>query len=282
MQRVLAMFIATVCALSVSACGLGSGGTVPFMVGPGSIQPNAALEGVKITVGSKEYTEQVIMGYILEYTLAAAGADVRDLTGIVGSRSTREAQLRGQVDVAYEFTGNAWINYLGHEKPIPDSREQYEAVRDEDLERNDMVWLPPGPMDDTYALAASKTVVERTGVLEKVEGAVGDHAGDGGHRVDPPGPAHPRSHERRAGQPGWSADERQQAQRGKGRAVAQRGGEGDRSCGRLAALCDRQEVRGGDAPPEERADDGAGGGAGDHLGGVGVPPQGGLECREGG
>ncbi len=91
------------------------------------------LEGVRITVGSKEYTEQVILGYILEFTLAAAGADVRDLTGIVGSRSTREAQLSGQVDVAYEFTGNAWINYLGHEKPIPDTREQFEAVRDEDL-----------------------------------------------------------------------------------------------------------------------------------------------------
>jgi len=163
MPRALAVFIATVCALVVSACGLGSGGTVPFMVGPGSVEGNPALEGVKITVGSKEYTEQVIMGYILEYTLAAAGADVRDLTGIVGSRSTREAQLRDQVDVAYEFTGNAWINYLGHEKPIPDSREQYEAVRAEDLERNDMVWLPPGPMDDTYALAASKKVVERTG-----------------------------------------------------------------------------------------------------------------------
>ncbi|AEV75553.1 periplasmic glycine betaine/choline-binding (lipo)protein of an ABC-type transport system (osmoprotectant binding protein) [Mycolicibacterium rhodesiae NBB3] len=164
MRRALAVLVATMCALTMTACGLGSGGTVPFMVGPGSIRPDAALEGVKITVGSKEYTEQVIMGYILEYTLAAAGADVRDLTGIVGSRSTREAQLRGQVDVAYEFTGNAWINYLGHEKPIPDSREQYEAVRDEDLQRNGVVWLPPGPMDDTYALAASKKVVERTGV----------------------------------------------------------------------------------------------------------------------
>jgi osmoprotectant transport system substrate-binding protein len=156
--------VAAVCAAVVTACGLGSGGAVPFMVAPGSIKPNPGLAGVKITVGSKEYTEQVIMGYILEYTLAAAGAEVRDLTGIVGSRSTREAQLRGQVDVAYEFTGNAWINYLGHEKPIPDSREQYEAVRAEDLKRNDMVWLPPGPMDDTYALAASKAVVERTGV----------------------------------------------------------------------------------------------------------------------
>lgn len=150
--------------LVLSACGLGSGSTLPLRVGPGSIQPTPGLEGAKITVGSKEYTEQVILGYILEFTLAAAGADVRDLTGIVGSRSTREAQLSGQVDVAYEFTGNAWINYLGHEKPIPDTREQFEAVRDEDLERNGMVWLEPGPMDDTYALAASTRTLERTGV----------------------------------------------------------------------------------------------------------------------
>ncbi|MFV9636628.1 glycine betaine ABC transporter substrate-binding protein [Mycobacterium neumannii] len=156
--------VAALACLLLAGCGLGAGSTVPLKVGPGSIQPVAALEGVPITVGSKEYTEQVILGYILEFTLTAAGADVRDLTGIVGSRSTREAQLSGQVDVAYEFTGNAWINYLGHEKPIPDSRRQFEAVRDEDLARNDMVWLPPAPMDDTYALAASRAVVERTGV----------------------------------------------------------------------------------------------------------------------
>lgn len=163
-RRNRAVSVAVALVLVLSGCGLGSGGTVPLMVGPGSIEPTPGLEGVQITVGSKEYTEQVILGYILEFTLMAAGADVRDLTGIVGSRSTREAQLSGQVDVAYEFTGNAWINYLGHEKPIPNTRQQYEAVRDEDLERNDMIWLEPGPMDDTYALAASAQVVERTGV----------------------------------------------------------------------------------------------------------------------
>jgi osmoprotectant transport system substrate-binding protein len=150
--------------LALTGCGLGSGSTPPLEVRPGSITPTPGLEGARITVGSKEYTEQVILGYILEFTLMAAGAEVRDLTGIVGSRSTREAQLRGQVDVAYEFTGNAWINYLGHEKPIPNTREQFEAVRDEDFDRNGMVWLEPGPMDDTYALAASKQVVDRTGV----------------------------------------------------------------------------------------------------------------------
>jgi len=141
MRALVRGMIGALCAITLVACGLGSGGTVPLQVGPGSIKPVAALQGVKITVGSKEYTEQVILGYILEYTLAAAGADVRDLTGIVGSRSTREAQLSQQVDVAYEFTGNAWINYLGHESPIPDTRKQFESVRDEDLKRNDMVLL---------------------------------------------------------------------------------------------------------------------------------------------
>ena len=84
--------------LMLAACGNvgSSGGNGP------SDNSQASGKGPKITVGSKEYTEQVILGYILEYTLAAAGADVRDLTGIVGSRSTRGAQLSGQVDVAYE------------------------------------------------------------------------------------------------------------------------------------------------------------------------------------
>jgi osmoprotectant transport system substrate-binding protein len=168
-RRSIPIVVALIWAVFLAGCGLSSGGAVPLKVGPGSITENDGLKGVEITVGSKEYTEQVILGYILEFTLVAAGADVRDMTGIVGSRSTRDAQIAGQVDVAYEFTGNAWINYLGHEKPIADTREQFEAVRDEDLAKNDMVWLEPGPMDDTYALAASKKVIDETGVTNLSE-----------------------------------------------------------------------------------------------------------------
>ncbi|MGZ8177683.1 glycine betaine ABC transporter substrate-binding protein [Williamsia sp. SKLECPSW1] len=147
-----------------AACGLASGSTPPFTVQPGSIKPIPALEGVKVTVGSKEFTEQVILGYIIEFSLMAAGADVRDLTSIVGSRSTRDSEIEGQVDITYEYTGTGWINYLGNEKPIPDERKQFEAVRDEDLKKNGLVWTAPAPMNNTYALAANKATVARTGV----------------------------------------------------------------------------------------------------------------------
>ncbi|NLG47687.1 glycine betaine ABC transporter substrate-binding protein [Gordonia sp. (in: high G+C Gram-positive bacteria)] len=150
--------------LGVAACGLQSGGALPLPVKPGSITVQPDLEGQTITVGSKDFTEQVILGYILAFSLSAAGADVRDLTNIQGSNSTRDAMLAGQVDATIEYTGTGWINYLGNETPISDATEQFNAVRDEDLKRNDVVWVNPAPMDNTYALAMSKATAEKTGV----------------------------------------------------------------------------------------------------------------------
>ncbi|MFC9788679.1 glycine betaine ABC transporter substrate-binding protein [Rhodococcus sp. NPDC127528] len=156
--------MAAATAAALASCGLESGGALPLKVGPGSITPVEGLEGVPITVGSKDFTEQIILGYIIEFALSAAGADVRDLTNIQGSNSTRDAQMHGQIDVTYEYTGTGWINYLGHEHPIPDPTAQFEAVRDEDLARNGMVWTDPAPMNNTYALATNRATAEATGV----------------------------------------------------------------------------------------------------------------------
>ncbi|MGC0365949.1 osmoprotectant transport system substrate-binding protein [Rhodococcus sp. 27YEA15] len=156
--------VATLAVVSVASCGLESGGALPLSVNPGSIQPIPELQGVKVTVGSKDFTEQIVLGYIIEFALSAAGADVRDLTNIQGSNSTRDAQLNGQVDVTYEYTGTGWINYLGNETPVPDPRAQYEATRDADLATHDMVWSDPAPMNNTYALAMSRDTATRTGV----------------------------------------------------------------------------------------------------------------------
>ncbi|KAA0021434.1 glycine betaine ABC transporter substrate-binding protein [Antrihabitans cavernicola] len=148
----------------VASCGLQSGGALPLDVGPGSIKPVPALDGVKMTIGSKDFTEQITLGYIIEFAMAAAGAQVRDLTNIQGSNSTREAQLHGQIDLTYEYTGTGWINYLGNENPVPDPKAQFEAVRDADLAANGMVWIDPAPMNNTYALAMNKDTAQKTGV----------------------------------------------------------------------------------------------------------------------
>ncbi|MEV6555561.1 glycine betaine ABC transporter substrate-binding protein [Nocardia sp. NPDC051756] len=150
--------------LLVAACGLESGGAVPLRVGPGSIVAVPELDGVRIIVGSKDFTEQNILGYIVEFAMSAAGAQVRDLTNIQGSNSLRDAQLHGQIDVAYDYTGTGWINYLGKETPIPDEVEQFNAVRDADLAAHGMVWTDMAPMNNTYALLMSQATAQETGV----------------------------------------------------------------------------------------------------------------------
>ncbi|WP_373282064.1 glycine betaine ABC transporter substrate-binding protein [Nocardia veterana] len=163
MRRLAATTAAMLLTGAVAACGLEAGGAVPLPVGPGSIRPIAALEGVPITVGSKDFTEQNILGYLIEFALTAAGAQVRDLTNITGSNSLRDAQLHGQVDIAYDYTGTGWINYLGNEVPIPDSTAQFEAVRDADLAGHAMVWADPAPMNNTYTMVTSADNAARTG-----------------------------------------------------------------------------------------------------------------------
>ncbi|GEM32000.1 glycine/betaine ABC transporter substrate-binding protein [Nocardia neocaledoniensis NBRC 108232] len=137
---------------------------MPLPVGPGSIRPVPELDGVAVTVGSKDFTEANIHGYLIEFALTAAGANVRDLTNIQGSNSLRDAQLLGQVDIAYDYTGTGWINYLGNETPEPDERRQFELVRDADLAQHNMVWTAMAPMNNTYALVTSRRTAEETGV----------------------------------------------------------------------------------------------------------------------
>lgn len=163
-RRALAAVALAATASLAAGCGLQSGSAVPLAVDPGSIKPLDGLEGAKLTVGSKEFTEQRILGYIIEFALTAAGADVSDLTSIVGSNSTRQALVSGQVDLTYEYTGTGWLSYLGQEKPIADPTEQYQAVKDLDLKENGVAWVDPAPMDNTYALAMSQATAQKTGI----------------------------------------------------------------------------------------------------------------------
>ncbi|MFE6861575.1 glycine betaine ABC transporter substrate-binding protein [Nocardia sp. NPDC057668] len=162
MRRGCAALATGLAVLLVASCGLEAGSSMPLPVGPGSIEALPELDGVRITVGSKDFTEQNVLGYIIGFALSAAGAEVRDLTNIVGSNSLRDAQLLGQVDIAYDYTGTGWINYLGNENPVPGSDEQFAAVRDADLDENDMVWTAMAPLNNTYALVANpRTAAEK-------------------------------------------------------------------------------------------------------------------------
>ncbi|HZD70057.1 MAG TPA: glycine betaine ABC transporter substrate-binding protein [Actinomycetes bacterium] len=148
--RVGWLVLTAVVALLAAACGGNSGGG-----GGATGGGNGSLKGAKLTVGSKEFTEQLILGKMTVLLLQNAGADVKDQTGLVGSPVVRKALTSGQIDMYWEYTGTGWITHLKNTKPIPDERQQYEAVRDADA-KNGITWLEPAPMNNTYAVAANQ------------------------------------------------------------------------------------------------------------------------------
>jgi osmoprotectant transport system substrate-binding protein len=146
-----------VLAIAVAGCGGGGGG--------GGTAGGIDLSDSEFTVGSKEFTEQLILGQITLQALEAAGATVNDQIGLAGTVAARKALESGEIDMYWEYTGTGWITHLGHTDPIPDRQKQFEAVAKEDLEKNGIQWLsPPSPANNTYAMAVRSEAYDKLGV----------------------------------------------------------------------------------------------------------------------
>lgn len=157
LRRITALLGAALLGGTLSACGLTINQAVPYDIQPGTIQPIPSLQGLKVTVGSKDFTENIILAYMAEMALTASGADVVDLSDIKGSNSSRQALLSGQTDVTWEYTGTGWINYQGNELPVPGGEKaQYEATAKADEEKFGVSWLNYSPLNDQYAFAVTE------------------------------------------------------------------------------------------------------------------------------
>lgn len=149
--------------LSVAAVGCGGGSSGGGgNVGGGEAGQKVRLSDLEISVGSKEFTEQEVLGQIAIQALEAAGATVEDRTGLAGTDAAREALTSGEIDAYWEYTGTGWITHLGHAEPIPDGQRQYEAVAEEDLRQNGIRWLEPASANNSFAIAVRS---EAAGVL---------------------------------------------------------------------------------------------------------------------
>ncbi len=166
--RIVAGLAAAALSLVLAACSLPTaGGFVPTGRLSGPLKDVKTLDGAKIAVGSKNFSENVLLGKMAIILMQSAGANVTDLTNIPGSAAARQAMLDDRIQAMWEYTGTGWITYLGHDKPIPDEEKQYTAVRDEDLKTNGLVWLKPAPMNNTYGFAITKETDEKL-KLEKL------------------------------------------------------------------------------------------------------------------
>ena len=136
-----------------------------------AIAVGADAEPIKL--GSKAFTENILVAEITKQYLEAKGFEA-DLRSGLGSNVIREAIVSRQIDLYWEYTGPALVNY--HKTPgVP--RDEMVAKLNELDAANRLEWLDSSEVNDTYALAMRRGTAERLGLRTTSDLAAAINAG---------------------------------------------------------------------------------------------------------
>jgi osmoprotectant transport system substrate-binding protein len=106
----------------------------------------------KITIGSKFFTEQVILAELLaQHIEARTGIPVERKTNLGGTLLVHKALLAGQLDLYVEYTGTALTTVL-NETPTSDSSAVYARVKSLYADRFHLDVTEPLGFENTFAM----------------------------------------------------------------------------------------------------------------------------------
>jgi osmoprotectant transport system substrate-binding protein len=149
-------------ALALAACGSSSGTSASASVkaarASGQITRRFDLRGVTLTVGSLDFTEELVMGWITVDALRAAGATVVPKLDLAGVDTIRQAELSGQIDIFPSYTGTGWIVYLNQSTRVSNPTQLFDDVNALDEREHHIAWIGPAPFNDTYDIATSERI----------------------------------------------------------------------------------------------------------------------------
>jgi osmoprotectant transport system substrate-binding protein len=119
--------------------------TLPLLLG-------ACSPAHRMTVGSKNFTEQLILGEMLAQLIESVTREPVDRRlYLAGTYICHQALLAGRIDLYVEYTGTALAAVL-KQRATGDHRQVYEEVKDEYLRRFGLEVFPPLGFDNSFAI----------------------------------------------------------------------------------------------------------------------------------
>jgi osmoprotectant transport system substrate-binding protein len=165
-RSLLALLLSLVLVLGVAACGdddddSGGGGE-----GSGkAIVSNPDNKGVKLTIGSKNFTEQIVLGEIYAQALEAAGYDVGTQLNLGDENVALQALKSGEVSGYPEYTSTALTSFFkAAPEDVPgDPQQAYEDSKAE-FEKEGLTAFPPTPFASANAVGTLKKTADELGL----------------------------------------------------------------------------------------------------------------------
>jgi osmoprotectant transport system permease protein len=128
-----------------------------FLAAGGSLGPAAHAQDSTLAVGSKKFTENVILGWMAAQMLEAKGYATRHQAQLGGSRFLWDALVRGDIDAYPEYTGTLLQEILA------DTDVTAATVRDT-LARYGVAMSRPLGFNNTYALGMRADHADTLGI----------------------------------------------------------------------------------------------------------------------
>ena len=120
--------------------------------------------GPTITVGSKNFTEQFVLGELYAQALQANGFNVEKKLNLGSEQIADKALQNGQIDFYPEYTGTslaAVLNYPGNPADLNTAQETYQKAKELYAKRKPAdTMLPPAPFNNSYGIFVRKPVAE--------------------------------------------------------------------------------------------------------------------------
>ncbi len=113
-----------------------------------------------VRVGSKNFTEEFVIGEIYAQTLERAGFTVERHLNLGSVQIAMAALQHGDIDLYPEYSGTGLIEVL-HERPLRDAHQIYTTVKRDYAKQFGLVWLDPSPMNDSQGLATTQAVSDK-------------------------------------------------------------------------------------------------------------------------
>jgi osmoprotectant transport system substrate-binding protein len=115
----------------------------------------------KLVIGSKFFTEQVVLAELLaQHIEMRTGVVVERKTNLGGTLLIHKAMLAGDLDLYAEYTGTALTGVLG-ETPRGDARTTYERVKELYAQRFGLEVTEPLGFENTFAMVVRSNDAER-------------------------------------------------------------------------------------------------------------------------
>ncbi len=121
-----------------------------------------AAPSAPIRVGSKNFTESLVLGEIYAVALENNGYKVERKLNIASS-VVHSAIVSKEIDLYPEYTGTGLLAILKHEL-VTDPQKVYSIVKSEYLKKFNIVWLNYAAANDSQGLVINRSVAEKLGI----------------------------------------------------------------------------------------------------------------------